>query len=215
MTTKRMTILLADDHDVVLEGLRRILDRPEFEVVGAVRDGWALVESASRLRPELIVVDVSMPGLNGIEAARQIARLGSKATIIFLSMHAESSYAAEAITAGGAAYVLKEAAGRELLKAIEEARKGRIYFSPTIAERAKRALELRRHVGSGAADELTSRQHEVLQLLAEGKTPKEIAGMLNVSARTVEFHKYRIMEILGLKNIAELTTYAVRKGIVT
>lgn len=210
---KRMTILLADDHDVVLEGLRRILDRPEFEVIGAVKDGWKLVDAVPRLRPDLIVVDISMPGLNGLEAVRHIAKLGPKPGIVFLSMHPESSYAAEAIAAGGAAYVLKDSASQELLKAVQEVLQGRIYFSAAIAEPAKRALALQRR-GASRVGELTPRQREVLQLLAEGKTPKEIAGILHVSARTVEFHKYRIMEVLGVRSVAELAAYAVRKGMV-
>lgn len=210
---KRARILLADDHDVVLEGVRRILDRPEFEVIGSVRDGWELVQAAQRLRPDVIVTDVSMPGLNGIEAARDITKLDSTVRIILLSMHRESAYAVEALHAGGSGYVLKDSASRELVQAIQEVRQGRVYFSPSIAESTKRALALKRRGGALSCAELTARQRQVLQLLAEGSTAKQIAEILHVSSRTVEFHKYRIMEALGIRNVAELTAYAMKNGL--
>lgn len=206
-------ILLADDHEVVLEGLRRILDRPDFEVVGAVKDGRTLVEAAHRLKPDVIVADVSMPLLNGVEATRQIIKADPKAKVIFLSMHPEIVYAVEAMNAGGAGYVLKETAPKDLVKAILEVRRGHMYVSPSLQEAVRRGLDARK-VSPAAAGELTLRQREVLQLLAEGKTPKEISGMLNVSSRTVEFHKYRIMEALGVRTVAELAAYAAKNRII-
>ena len=205
----RYRILLADDHAVVLEGLRRILDCPEFEVAGAVTDGRALVQTAASLSPDIIITDLGMPLLNGLEAARQIRKDNRRAKIIFLTMHQEVAYAIEALKAGGSGYVLKDSASEELVKAIREVLHGRAYITPALADRVKRALESR----SGNNSELTPRQREVLQLLAEGRTPKEIAMLLNVSNRTIEFHKYRIMETLGLHSIAELAGYAVRMGI--
>lgn len=207
-------ILLADDHEVVLEGLRRILDRPEFEVVGAVKDGRALVSAAAQLEPDIIVVDVSMPILNGVEAVRQIEKARPKTKVIFLSMHNESVYAVEAMNAGGSAYVLKASAGEDLLTAIEEVQQGRRYVSPQLRDAVSRALQSHRPNSAAAAGGLTARQREVLQLMAEGKTPKEIAAILNISSRTVEFHKYRIMSTLGLGTMAELAAWAVRQGII-
>jgi DNA-binding NarL/FixJ family response regulator len=210
----RCRILLGDDHGVVLEGLRRILDRPGFEIVGAVKDGRALVEATAKLHPDIIIVDVSMPLLNGVEAATQIRKHDRRSKIIFLTMHPETAFAVEAMSAGGSGYVLKDTAGEELLTAIGEVLHGRIYVTPLLAEPVIHALHSRRKNPQQAPDRLTPRQREVLQLLAEGRTPKQIAAVLNVSDRTVEFHKYRIMETLGLHSIAELAGYAVKRGIV-
>ncbi len=209
-----LRILLADDHEVVLEGLRRILDRAGFEVVGAVKDGRSLVELTLQLQPDIVVADVSMPSLNGVDAARQMQKLGLETKIVFLSMHPEHIYAVEAINAGGVGYVLKDSAGVELVRAIEEVWRGHLYIAPSIAGAVTRALENQRKHSSTAVPQLTGRQREVLQLLAEGRNPKEIAGVLHVSARTVEFHKYRVMEALGLRTVAELAAYAVKNGMV-
>jgi DNA-binding NarL/FixJ family response regulator len=214
---KPLRIVLADDHDVVVEGLRRILDRPEFDVVKAVGNGRALVQAAEDLRPDLIIADVSMPQLNGIEAARQIRRTNANVKIIFLTMHPDVSYATEGLAAGGNAYVLKSAAGEELLMAIRAVEAGRVYVIPSIAEAVRNALaqrSRRKAESAGPVTHLTPRQREVLQLLAEGHHAKEVAALLNVSPRTVEFHKYRIMEQLGLHTVAELTLYAAKHGIV-
>jgi DNA-binding NarL/FixJ family response regulator len=209
----RYTILLGDDHGVVLEGLRRILDRPGFEIVGAVKDGRALVEAATKLHPDVIIADVSMPLLNGVEAARQIRKRERRSKIIFLTMHPETIYAAEALRAGGSGYLLKDSAGEELLTAIHEVMQGRMYITPSLAEPVTRALQAHRKNSSRATGRLTPRQREVLQLIAEGRTPKEIATVLKVSNRTVEFHKYQMMETLGLRTVAELVAYAVKHGI--
>ncbi len=211
---KPSTVLIADDHAVVVEGLRRILDRPEFEVVGVARDGWALLHAAARLRPDVIITDIAMPSLNGIEAARKIHQQNQKSKIIFLTMHPELVYAKTAIAAGASGYVLKSAAGEELVRAIRHALNGRTYISKRIAESMKRAGEVRPGKNRSAGDELTRRQREVLQLLAKGFQVKEIAATLNVSSKTVEFHKYRIMDALGMRTVANLTRYAVKYGIV-
>jgi DNA-binding NarL/FixJ family response regulator len=210
----RCKILLGDDHGVVLEGLRRILDRPGFEILDAVKDGRALVEATAKLHPDVVIADISMPLMNGVEAARQIRKHTPGSKIIFLTMHPEATYAVEAMSAGGSGYVLKDTAGEELVTAIQEVLHGRLYVTPSLAELVMQALQSRRKNPRRALDRLTPRQREVLQLLAEGRTPKQIAAILHMSSRTVEFHKYGIMERLGFRTIAELAGYAVKRGIV-
>ncbi len=211
---KRTRVLLGDDHTIVLEGLRRLLD-PQFEIVGTVGDGRALVAAARELRPDVIVADISMPLLNGIEAARQLQKTETRAKIIFLTMHPDATYAAEAFRAGASAYVLKSSAASELVTAIQEALKGRVYVTPLVAKEVLHTLMEGSPENEKPAHQLTSRQREVLQLVAEGRSTKEIAGILQVSPRTIEFHKYRIMEELGLRTTAELTQYAIKHGIVS
>ncbi len=210
---KRTTILLADDHAVVIEGLRRILDGPRFEIVAAVADGRALVQAVGQFSPDIIIADIAMPMLNGIEAVRQIRNQNRTAKIIFLTMHTEPIYAVEALRAGASGYVLKSSAGAELVTAIREVLNGGVYVAKSIAEPVKHALEARPAPGR-TATALTSRQRQVLQLLAEGRQAKEIAVVLNVSPKTVEFHKYRIMDILGVRTMAELARFAVKHRIV-
>jgi DNA-binding NarL/FixJ family response regulator len=200
---KPWRILLADDHAVVIEGLRRILDRPEFEVVGVADDGCTLLQAAIRLQPDVIVCDIVMPSLNGIEATRKIHAENLKPKIIFLTMRPESAYASAAFAAGASGYVLKSDAGEDLIVAISEALNGRTYISKQIA--AERGKD---------PDGLTRRQREVLQCLAKGLQTKEIAAMMALSSRTVEFHKYRLMETLGARSVADLTRYAVKHGII-
>jgi DNA-binding NarL/FixJ family response regulator len=212
---KRATILLADDHAVVVVGLRRILDRPEFEVVGVATDGRAMVRANARLRPDLIVSDIAMPVLNGIDAARQILALERKPKIIFLTMHPELGYATAALDAGASGYVVKSAAGQELIDAIRAVLAGRTYISKSLARSVASARQVMPARRRGTVGTLTDRQREVLQLLAEGKQVKEIAAVLHVSSKTVEFHKYRIIRVLGLRTFADLVRYAVRHGIVT
>jgi DNA-binding NarL/FixJ family response regulator len=199
-------ILLADDHPVVLEGLRRILDRPGMEIVGTVRDGNALMEAAGILRPDVIVLDVTMPELNGFEAARQLNQSEFTGKIVFLTMHSEPAYLREAMALGAAGYVLKSAADEELVEAIDTALRGRVYVSAGMADNARAARP-----GPGR---LTARQHEVLGMLARGRSVKEIAVLLHVSSRTVEFHKYGLMRILGVRSSAELGAYAMRHGLI-
>ena len=210
---KRPRVLLGDDHAIILDGLRRILE-PHFEVVGSAPDGRALVAAAQELRPDVIVADISMPLLNGIEAARQLRKLESRAKIVFLTMHPDVAYAAEAFRAGASGYVLKNSAASELVTAIEEALKGRTYLTPLVAKDLIASLLESPAQPEKPLPPLTPRQREVLQLVAEGRSAKDIAGVLNISPRTVEFHKYRIMEVLGLRTTAELTQYAIKHGIV-
>ena len=208
---KKPRILLGDDHKIVLEGLRNLLE-PEFELVGTVEDGRALLAQAARLHPDVIVADISMPGLNGIEAVRKIKKTDESVKVVFLTMHPDPTYAAGAFDAGASGFVLKHSASSELITAIKEAIQGRTYITPLIAG------DLIRTYQKGVPDaplaaELSSRQKEILQLLAEGKSAKEIGSILNISARTVEFHKYRIMEQLNIKTGAELVQYAIKHGL--
>ena len=211
---KRPRILLGDDHAIILDGLRRILE-PHFEVVGAAEDGRALVAAAEKLRPDIIVVDISMPLLNGIEAARQIRKAHPQTKLIFLTMHPDATYATEAFRAGASGYVLKNSAASELVTAIQEALKGRTYLTPLVAKDAIASWVQAPSQPEMPSAALTSRQREILQLVAEGRSAKDIASILNISPRTVEFHKYRIMEVLGLRSTAELTQYAIKHGIVS
>jgi len=210
---KRITVLLADDHAIVVEGLRRVLD-PEFEVVGVAADGRVMVKAARKLKPDLIVADVSMPRLNGIEAARQIRKTDPKVKIIFLSMHPDVVYVSEALQAGGSAYVLKSSAGFEILAAIREVLQGRAYVTPSIDKSSLEAQIKRDQRARQTLHRLSPRQREVLQLVAEGQSSKQIAEILRISPRTAEFHRYRAMESLGLHTLAELVQYAIKHGMV-
>jgi DNA-binding NarL/FixJ family response regulator len=211
---KRLRVLLADDHAIVLEGLRRVLE-PDFEIVAEVADGHALVSAAAALRPDIVVTDISMPLLNGIEAARQIRKLNRKVKIVFLSMHPDVTYAAEALIAGGSAYLLKTSAGATLREAIGEALRGGIYVTPSLNKELVRGQMERGRRRDDAPADLTPRQREVLRLLAEGKGLKEVAAILKISIKTAEYHKYRIMNQLGVRTNAEMTKYAVRIGLST
>jgi DNA-binding NarL/FixJ family response regulator len=210
---KRARVLLADDHRIVVEGLRGLLE-PEFDIVGAVADGRELVSAAEALHPDVIVVDISMPLLNGIEAVRQIAKLDRAVKVVFLTMHPDVTYAMRALEAGAAGYVLKHSAPSELLTAIRAVLKGRTYVTPLITKDVFQAYIGGSHRCLDPVHTLTPRQCEVLQLLAEGYSAKEVAAALNISPRTAEFHKYRLMELLQLKTSAELVQYAVKHGIV-
>jgi DNA-binding NarL/FixJ family response regulator len=210
---KRTRVLLGDDHTIIMEGVRRILE-PHFDVVGAVGDGRALVAAAQQLHPDLVVADISMPLLNGIEAARLLQKSNPEIKIIFLTMHPDPTYAAEAFRMGASGYVLKSSAADELVTAIQEAIRGRVYVTPLVAGNVMHQLMQEPQAPEKLSSALTQRQREVLQLVAEGRSAKEIAEILKVSPRTVEFHKYRIMEALGMHTTAELTQYAIRHGIV-
>ena len=211
---KKPRVLLADDHKIVIEGLKNIL-KDEFEIVGTVEDGRALVEKASTLYPDVIVADISMPRLNGIEAARQIKKTDKNIKIVFLTMHPDPTYAANAFEAGASGFVLKHSASSELIKAIHEAIKGRTYVTPLIAGDLIRTYQAGGAPEKNLFKKISPRQREVLQLLTEGKTAKEIASILNISTRTVEFHKYRMMEQLNIKTSAELVRYAIKHGIIS
>jgi DNA-binding NarL/FixJ family response regulator len=211
---RRPRVLLADDHTIIMEGLASILE-PEFDVVGWAEDGRQLMALAEELKPDVIVADISMPLLNGIEAARQLKKEESRSRIIFLTMHPEADLATEAFRAGASGYVLKSSAAKELKTAILEALNGRTYVTPRIAKEVLEGLMRGPTEGADRFQSLTPRQREVLQLLAEGHTSKQIASILNVSTKTVEFHKGRIKMELGLRSIAELTQFAVKRGIVS
>jgi len=206
---KRTTILIADDHKMFAEGLASLLEE-EFELVGIVENGKALIEAATRLEPEVIVVDISMPLLNGFDAVRRLKQSGATAKVIFLTMHADSRLLAEAIRCGGAGYVLKQSAGEDLVHAIREVIAGHNYVTPEVQSELQTNLaphENKKHLN------LTPRQREVLQLLSAGLTMKEIASRLGISTRTAESHKYEMMEGLGVGSTAELVQYAIKLGI--
>jgi DNA-binding NarL/FixJ family response regulator len=210
---KRTRILLADDHKIVLEGLKRLLE-PEFDLVGMVEDGRSLVAQAAQLRPDVIVVDISMPLLHGIEAVRQIKKIDPSVKVVFLTMHPDVTYAIRAFEAGAAGYVLKHSASSELLTAIHEALQGRTYVTPIIAGELLQSYQAGMHHQPDKTKQLTPRQREILQLFAEGHSVKDIAQILNISPRTVEFHKYNLISTLNLKNFPGLIQYAITHGIV-
>jgi DNA-binding NarL/FixJ family response regulator len=211
---KRPRVLMADDHSLILAGLRKLVEE-ECEVVGEVEDGRTLIEEAQRLKPDLILLDISMPLLNGLEAARQLRKLVPDSRLIFLTMHASPTYATEAFQAGASGYLLKRSAASELSQAIKFVLQGKHYVTPLIT---KDVLDLVFKPSTGEKGEakstaLTPRQREVLQLVAEGRGTKEIATILSVSVKTVEFHKSRIMQQLDLHTTADLTKYAITHGI--
>ena len=207
---KGTRVLLADDHTLVLGALEKLVSE-ECEVVGQVSDGRALVAAAEELKPDVIVLDISMPLLNGVEAARQIKQKLKNVKLVFLTMNEDADLAAEAFRAGASAYLLKRSATSELPLAIREVMQGRSYVTPLVTEGLVESLlqpEPRK-----PAHELTPRQREVLQLLAEGRSMKEVASVLNLTPRTVAFHKYRMMERLDIKTTAELVQFAIREHI--
>ena len=209
---KRPRVLLADDHTLVLEGLRRLLE-DRCELVGMVEDGRALVEAAPKLSPDIVLLDISMPLLNGLDAARRLRTLVPNTRIIFLTMHADPTYASEAFDAGAAGYLLKRSAASELNVAIATVLAGRKYLTPLITSDALRASVPRSVAVPPTLGRLTPRQREVLQLVAEGHTAKDIAAHLGISVKTVEFHKAGIMDRLGVRTASELTKYAVAHGV--
>ena len=210
---KPTRILLADDHALLLAGLVKLL-APDFEIVGSVTDGRALVEATERLKPDIVLLDIGMPLLNGLEAARQIHKSFPEAKLIFLTMHADAAYVTAGFAAGAKGYVLKTSAESELRQAILSVAKGQLYVSPLIGEDVRTAVLMPSAKGTSLEPELTARQREVLQLIAEGRPAKEIAALLKISVKTAEYHKYRIMEKLGARSTAELTRCALRLGII-
>lgn len=206
-------ILLAEDHVVVAEGLQALL-REEFELVGVVPDGRALVEAADEKRPDVVVADISMPHLNGIDAIRQIKRKHPLMKVLILSMHKDPQMAVDAFRAGASGYMLKVSPVEELISAIREVAMGRVYVTTLLSKDLFSLLMDARNSGREGGTPLTPRQREVLQLVAEGRTMKEVATALHISPRTAESHKYEIMQVLGLSTTAELVQYAVRNGLV-
>ncbi len=210
----RSRILLADDHLLVMEGLRKLLE-DEHDLVGTVEDGVALVDMAKELDPDIILLDISMPMLNGIEAARKIKKLLPECKLIFVTMHGDSTYVIEAFRAGASGYLLKRSAASELSQAIRAVLNGQQYLSPLVTKDVLNPLLEPSQGIPARLGTLTARQREVLQLVAEGRSAKEIASILKISVKTVEFHKSQIMEHIGLRTTAELTKYAIDQGIVS
>jgi DNA-binding NarL/FixJ family response regulator len=205
----RPRILLADDHAMLLEAFKALLE-PEFDVVGTVTDGRMLLTECSRLNPDVVLLDIAMPLLNGLDAGRQLRAHRRSVKLVYLTMNPDPHLAGEALRLGASAYVLKSSAANELKQAIREALRGRCYITPLITHDVVGALVDRQP----ARHDLTARQREVLQLLAEGRSMKEAAAILDVAPRTVAFHKYRMMEQLGVKSSAELVQFAVKQGVV-
>jgi DNA-binding NarL/FixJ family response regulator len=211
--THRPTVLLADDHRMVAEGLRTLLSA-EFDLVGVVEDGVALVEAARSLQPEVIVADITMPRLYGIDARARLSQDDPQVRVVFLTMHQDPAYARRALDAGASGYVLKHSAPAELSAAIWAALQGKTFVTPTLAGEL---LQARRWEAAPTADPvamITPRQRDVLRLLAEGRSAKQVAIALGISTRTVEFHKYQMMETLGVRTNAELVHFAIKHGVV-
>ncbi|HTC42269.1 MAG TPA: response regulator transcription factor [Candidatus Acidoferrales bacterium] len=210
---KRVRVLLADDHQMLADALKGVLE-PKFEVVGSVRDGRALVEATAKLKPEVVVVDVAMPKLNGLDAARQIKHCMPQVKLIFMTMNEDPDLVVEAFRAGGSGFLLKQAAAFELTTAIDKVVKGGSYVTPSAAE-GQANIALREPQARQHAAEPTPRQREVIQLLAEGRSMKEVAAVLNITKRTVAAHKYAVMELLQLRTNADLVQYAIKQRIIS
>jgi DNA-binding NarL/FixJ family response regulator len=210
---RRPRVLLADDHLMVAEALKSLLAE-EFDLVGVVEDGAAMIEAARSLQPDVIVADVTMPRLNGIGALVRLRQEGIRVPVVFLTMHRDVSFARRALEAGASGYVLKHSAPFELVQAIRAALEGKTYLTPQLASEVLEAMNQGPERAEDPVGRLTPRQLEVLQLLAEGRSAKEVASSLSISARTVEFHKYQMMETLGLHTSAELIHFAIKNGLV-
>jgi DNA-binding NarL/FixJ family response regulator len=210
----RPRILLADDHTVLLAGLRSLLE-PDYDLVGMVGDGRALLDAAGRLKPDIIMLDISMPLLNGLEAARHLRKISPYSKLIFLTMHTDVGFVREAFQAGAAGYLVKSSAEAEIATAIQEVMNGHIYVTPLVAKETVQMYLKPEAQAENLQGRLTPRQREVLQLVAEGHANKEIANILKVTTKTVEFHKYNLMRVLGIRTTAELTQYAMRHGFIS
>ena len=210
---RRTRVLLADDHQMLVDALKGVLE-PKFEVVGTVRDGRALLQAAAKLQPEVIVVDVAMPELNGLDAARQIRHNMPNVKVVFMTMNEDPDLVGEAFRAGASAFLLKQGAAFELTDAIDKVLKGGSYVTPRAAE-GQANIALREPRVRDHAPEPTPRQREVIQLLAEGRSMKEVASTLNITKRTVAAHKYAVMELLQLKTNADLMQYAIKHRIIS
>jgi DNA-binding NarL/FixJ family response regulator len=209
---KRTRILLADDHTMICAGFQKMLE-PEFEVVGTVGDGRSLLKAAEELKPDAVLLDVGMPLLNGLDAARQLKKSMPRLKLIFLTMNPDSDVATEALRIGASGYLLKNSGGDELLKAVRDVMRGISYVTPQI----RHEMEDRFIQDPKAANrprQLTPRHREIVQMLAEGRAPKEIASILEISLRTVRFHKYEIMRQLGITSNAELVQYAIKHSLI-
>jgi DNA-binding NarL/FixJ family response regulator len=205
-----LRILLADDHVMVRQGLKAVLEREKLEVAGEASDGREAVELARKLRPDLAILDLAMPLLNGMDAAREILKLNPEARVILLTMHAEDHYVLEALRAGASGYVMKTRASSELVQAIREVQRGHVYLSPGVSRVVVSAFLAK---GELPPDPLTSRERQVLQLIAEGRTTKQAAALLNISTKTAESHRTHIMQKLDIHETAGLVRYAIRFGL--
>ena len=215
---KKIRVLLADDHNLIRHGLRLVIEQqPDLTVVGEARDGREAVSLAASVKPNVAVLDIGMPNLNGIEAAKQITEGESGAAVVILSMYSDESYILRALKAGARGYLLKDSAETDLVRAIRSVAEGKSFFSPTVSRVLLEDYmrKLQRTGGESSYDLLTPREREVLQLIAEGKSNKEVADMLNLSVYTVETHRGNFMDKLKLKGVPELILYAVRKGIIS
>jgi DNA-binding NarL/FixJ family response regulator len=210
---KRPRVLLADDHQILVDALKQLLE-PTYEVVGCLRDGRAVLNTAEKLRPDVVVLDIAMPDLNGLDAGRQLKKKMPAVKLIFLTMNEDPYMVGEAFRAGASAFLLKQAAGLELTDAIQKVLKGGTYVTPSAAK-SHANISLREPKDRDHAQEPTSRQREVIQLLAEGRSMKEAAHVLNVTVRTIASHKYSVMALLQIKTSAELVQYAVKHGIIS
>ena len=210
---KRTTVLLADDHTMVCAGLKKLLE-PNYAVIACVGDGHSLVKTALALQPDVVLADVTMPLLNGLDAGRELKKLMPRVKLIFLTMNSDPDVASEALQIGALGYLLKESAEEELLIAIHNAMRGISYVTPQISRAIEQAF-IRDPRSLGRPKHLSDRQREVLQLLAEGRPMKEIAEILAISHRTVRFHKYRIMEELGITRDSDLVRYAIKHAIIS
>jgi DNA-binding NarL/FixJ family response regulator len=213
LLTMKIKVLLGDDHVLILDGLRAAL-QGQYEIVGLAKDGRALVSEAERLKPDLVVIDISMPLLNGFEAAKQIKKSLPHAKLIFLSQHLNPAYLKNALRLGASGYVLKSGATEELQQAIATAMRGKTYITPAFGEDVIARLWNREGELNEETEGLTDRQREILQLIIEGRGNKEIADIIHVSVKTVEFHRARIMAKLGVKSVAELTKVALQQGLI-
>jgi DNA-binding NarL/FixJ family response regulator len=210
---QKPTVLIADDHTLVVDAFRKLLE-PNYEIVGTVGDGLALLDQAPLLRPDVIIIDIGMPLLNGLAAGQRLKRLVPKSRIVFVTMNDDGDLATEALRAGASGYLLKSSAGTELLTALREVLRGAVYVTPLIKQAMEEAF-VRNPETSMAEKKLTARQVEVLQLLAEGRGMKEVAEILKLTPRTVAFHKYRMMEQLQISTTAQLVQFAVKHHIVS
>jgi two-component system, NarL family, response regulator NreC len=214
----RLRLLLGDDHTLMRQGLRKILEeRREWEVVAEVGDGREAIKKAVALKPDVAILDIGMPLLNGIDATQQIVRKVPETRVLVLSMHSDEGYVTRALQAGATGYMLKDSAGKDLLKGVESVANGQAFFSPAIA-RLMLDDYVRRVAGSGVADRyetLSEREREIFQLIAEARTNKEVAELLEISPATVETHRARILQKLDIHNTAELVLYAVRRGVIS
>jgi len=214
----KLRLLLGDDHTLMRQGLRKILEeRPEWEVVAEVGDGRDAIRRAVALKPDVAILDIGMPQLNGIDATQQIVRRVPETKVLILSMHSDEGYVTRALQAGATGYMLKDSAGKDLLKGIASVAAGKAYFSPAVA-RLMLDDYVRRVAGSGVVDRfesLSEREREIFQLIAEGRTNRGVAELLQISAATVETHRAHILQKLDIHNTAELVLYAVRRGVIS